>query len=242
VLPGGGVVALSPIADIHYDTGASFIYRENYRKFIPIKFSVVSNDLGGTVAKAQALTRGIKLPDGYYLEWSGMFNEMKKSFQRFMISIPVALFLILTALYLLYRSVRNVLITMAAPLFAVFAGLLGLLIMDESLSVSSMVGFISIIGVSILNSSIIISHYIRLATEGKTGAAAIMETARDKFRPVLMGGFVAALGLLPASMAHGIGSQVQRPLAIVVVGGMLVGTVMILMVMPVLLQFVYVEE
>ncbi|TWJ18830.1 efflux RND transporter permease subunit [Geobacter argillaceus] len=242
VLPGGGVVALSRIADVHYDTGASFIYRENYRKYIPIKFSVTSNDLGGTVAKAQELTRKIKLPDGYYMEWSGMFNEMKKSFQRFMISIPVALFLILTALYLLYRSVRNVLITMAAPLFAVFAGLLGLLIMGESLSVSSMVGFISIIGVSILNSSVIISHYIRLSLTGLGREEAIMETVKDKFRPVLMGGSVAALGLLPASMAHGIGSQVQRPLAIVVVGGMLLGTTLILLITPLLLKFVQVEE
>lgn len=242
VLPSGGVVALSRIADVHYDTGASFIYRENYRKYIPIKFSVTSNDLGGTVAKAQELTKGIKLPDGYYMEWSGMFNEMKKSFQRFIVSIPIALFLILTMLYLLYRSVRNVLITMAAPFFAVFAGLLGLLAMNESLSVSSMVGFISIIGVSILNSSVMVSHYIRLCLEGVKSDDAIIETVKDKFRPVLMGGFVAALGLLPASMAHGIGSQVQRPLAIVVVGGMLVGTTLILLITPLLLRFVQVEQ
>jgi cobalt-zinc-cadmium resistance protein CzcA len=158
-----------------------------------------------------------------------------------MISIPVALFLILATLYLLYRSVRNVLITMAAPLFVIFAGLMGLLAMGESLSVSSMVGFISIIGVSILNSSVIVSHYIRLLQEGVESEKAVLETVGDKFRPVLMGGFVAALGLLPASMAHGIGSQVQRPLAIVVVGGMLLGTVLILLVTPLLLQSVEVE-
>jgi len=242
VLPNGGVVALNRIADIRYDTGASFIYRENFRRYIPVKFTVTSNDLGGTVARAQELARGIKLPEGYYMEWSGMFNEMKKSFQRFMVSIPVALFLILTALYVLYRSVRNVMITMAAPFFAVFAGLLSLLVMGESLSVSSMVGFISIIGVSILNSSVIISHYIRLTQEGIGKEVAIQETAKDKFRPVLMGGFVAALGLLPASMAHGIGSQVQRPLAVVVVGGMLAGTAMILLMTPLLLSFVQTED
>jgi cobalt-zinc-cadmium resistance protein CzcA len=242
VLPSGGVVALSRIADVHYDTGASFIYREDYRKYIPIKFSVTSNDLGGTVRKAQELTARIKLPEGYYMEWSGMFNEMKKSFQRFMVSIPVALFLIIAALYLLYRSVLNVLITMAAPLFATFAGLMALLICGESLSVSSMVGFISIIGVSILNASVIVSHYIRLSLQGLDRETAILETVKDKFRPVLMGGFVAALGLMPASMAHGIGSQVQRPLALVVVGGMLLGTSLILLMLPLLLTFVQVEE
>lgn len=106
-----------------------------------------------------------------------MFNETKK-FQRFMVSIPVALFLILAALYILYRSVRNVIITMAAPLFAVFAGLLSLLVTGESLSVSSMVGFISIIGVSILNSSVIISHYIRLYLGGADREEVVLEPSR----------------------------------------------------------------
>jgi cobalt-zinc-cadmium resistance protein CzcA len=242
VLPNGGVVSLDRIADIHYDTGASFIFRENFRRYIPVKFAVTSNDLGGTVARAQMETIKLKLSSGYYMEWSGMFNEMKKSFQRFYFSIPISLFLILAALYMLYRSVRNVLITMVAPMFTISAGLASLLITGESLSVSSIVGFISITGVSVLNSSILISHYLRLTMEGKGEHEAIMDTIRDKFRPVLMGGFVAALGLLPASMAHGIGSQVQKPLAIVVVGGMLVGTVMILLFMPLLLKYVYVEE
>ena len=242
VLPGGGTVSLDRIADIRYDTGASFIYRENFRRYIPVKFAVTSNDLGGTVAKAQTETNKLKLSSGYYMEWSGMFNEMKKSFQRFAFSIPISLFLILAALYMLYRNVRNVLITMAAPMFTISAGLASLLITGESLSVSSMVGFISVTGVSVLNSSILISHYLRLTMEGMEEEAAIMDTIRDKFRPVLMGGFVAALGLFPASLAHGIGSQVQKPLAIVVVGGMLVGTVMILLFMPLLLKFVHVEE
>ncbi len=243
VLPGGGVVPLLRLANIHYDTGASFIYREDFRRYIPVKFTVTSNDLGGTVAKAQAEAEKMKLPDGgYFLEWSGMFNEMKKSFGRFMISIPISLFLILTALYLLYHSVRNVLITMAAPLFTVFAGLASLLLTGESLSVSSLVGFISIIGVSVLNSSILVSHYLRLVMEGKNKDAAIQEAVLDKFKPIVMGGLVAAVGLLPASLAYGVGSQVQKPLAIVVVGGMFAGTVMILLVTPLLLKYVHAEE
>jgi cobalt-zinc-cadmium resistance protein CzcA len=254
-LPNGGVVALSRVANIHYDTGASFIYRENHRRYIPVKFSVVSKDLGGTVAIAQREATQIKLPDGYYMEWSGMFNEMKKSFQRFAVSIPFALFLILAVLYVLYGSVRNVFITMTAPVLAVFAGLLSLFVTGESLSVSSMVGFISIIGVSILNASIMISHYSNLYVEleqtdpgtfqGNNASLTdltILNTIREKFRPILMCGFVAALGLLPASMAHGVGSQVQKPLAIVVVGGMLIGTALILLLIPLLLRFVEVKR
>ncbi len=242
VLPSGGVVALSRIARIRYDTGASFIYREDFRRYIPIKFSVVSKDLGGTVARAQDRVAGARLPEAYYIEWSGMFNEMKESFKRFVVSVPIAVFLILTALYILYRSLRNVVITMAAPVLAVFAGLLSLVAAGESLSVSSIVGFISIIGVSVLNSSMIVTHYIRLKRGGMDEEEAVRETVRDKFRSVLMGGLVASVGLLPASLAHGIGSQVQRPLAIVVVGGMFAGTVLILLLLPLLLRFIHVEQ
>ena len=242
VLANGGVVPLSRLANIHYDTGASFIYRENFRRYIPVKFTVTSKDLGGTVAKAQTDAAKLKLTEGMYLEWSGMFNEMKKSFGRFIVSIPISLLLILTALYLMYRSIRNVLITMAAPLFTVFAGLISLLVTGESLSVSSLVGFISIIGVSVLNSSILVSHCHRLIIAGHDRDEAIRETMQDKFKPVVMGGLVAAAGLLPASLAYGVGSQVQKPLAIVVVGGMSAGTVMILLFIPLLLRYIHAEE
>jgi cobalt-zinc-cadmium resistance protein CzcA len=238
VLPTGGVIPLSRIARVHYDTGASFIYRENYRRYIPIKFTVTSKDLGGTVKRAQDQAAGIKLPEGYYMEWSGVFKEMKESFGRLYVSLPLSLFLILVALYVLFQSVRNVLITMAAPLLAAFAGLMGLLVAGETLSVSSMVGFISIIGVSVLNSSIMVSYYIAGRRNGLALDEAIMATVRDKFRPIFMGGLVGALGLLPASLAHGVGSQIQRPLAIVVVGGMSLGMTLILCLMPVLLRYV----
>lgn len=242
ILPNGGVVALSRIANVHYDTGASFIYREGFRRYIPVKFTVTSKDLGGTVERAQKETSKIKLPEGYFMKWSGMFNEMKESFKRFFISVPIAIFLILTVLYVCYRSVSNVLITMAATIFAIFGGLVGLFITGESLNVSSIVGFISIIGVSILNSSILITHFINLVIHGLNKDEAIFEAIKDKFRPLLMGGLVASLGLLPASLAHGVGSQVQRPLAIVVVSGMLIGTIMMLLFLPLLLKFAQIED
>jgi cobalt-zinc-cadmium resistance protein CzcA len=242
VLPSGGVIPLSRVAHIHYDTGASFIYRENHKRYIPIKFSVTSKDLGGTVLKAQHEAAGIQLPEGYYLDWAGQFNEMLEAFRRFYISIPLAIFLILILLYIYYGNMRNVFLTMVAPTCTVFGGLISLLFIEQPLSISAVVGFISIIGISIFNTCIWIQHYIEVYREKKNKEEATFETVRDKFRPVLMGGLIASLGLFPASIAHGVGSQVQKPLAIVVVGGMLIGTAIILLVMPLLFRFVRLEK
>jgi cobalt-zinc-cadmium resistance protein CzcA len=242
VLPMGGVIPLSRVARIHYDTGASFIYRENHKRYIPIKFSVTSKDLGGTVMKAQEEARKIKLPEGYFLDWAGQFNEMLEAFRRFYLSIPLALFLILILLYIFYGNLNNTLLTMVAPTCAVFGGLVSLLYTEQPLSISAIVGFISVIGISIFNTCIWIQHYTEIYRETKDKEKATIETVRDKFRPVLMGGLIASLGLLPASIAHGVGSQVQKPLAIVIVGGMLIGTALVLLVMPLLFQFVRLEK
>ena len=242
VLPYGGIVPLSRVSDIHYGTGASFIYRENFRRYIPIKFSVASKDLGGTVEKAQAEIAKVKMPEGYFVEWSGIFNEMIQAFQRFYISIPLAIFLIFILLYVFYGNMRNVLLTIFAPICTVFGGLISLLITDQPLSISAVVGFVSVVGISTFHTCILITHYIEVFREVKNSEEATYQTVRDKFRPVLMVGLVASLGLLPASLAHGVGSQIQKPLAIVVVGGMLIGTLIILLVMPLLFRFVYIKK
>jgi cobalt-zinc-cadmium resistance protein CzcA len=242
VLPTGGVVPLSRLARIYYDTGASFIYRENHKRYIPIKFSVTSQDLGGTVNKIQREAGKIKLPEGYYLDWSGQFNEMIEAFRRFYVSIPLAIFLILILLYIFYGNMRNVVLTAVAPVCTVFGGLISLLLTRQPLSISAVVGFVSVVGISTFHTCILITHYIEVYHEKKNKVEATFQTVRDKFRPVMMVGLVASLGLLPASMAHGVGSQVQKPLAIVVVGGMLIGTAIILLVMPLLFRFVHIEK
>ncbi|MCX5816268.1 MAG: efflux RND transporter permease subunit [Proteobacteria bacterium] len=242
VLPGGGVVPLSRMAKIRYDTGASSIFRENHRRFIPIKFRVSSKDLGGTVEKAQKEAVKANIPEGYFMEWSGIFNEMKEAFRRFYFSIPLAIFLIITLLYMFHGNMRNVLLTIVAPVCAVFGGLVSLLVTGQSLSISAIVGFISIIGISTFKTCILISHYLEVYKEKKSRQLAIIETVREKFRSILMVGLTASLGLLPAALAHGVGSQIQKPLAIVVVGGMLIGTGIILLVMPLLFKFVRIEE
>jgi cobalt-zinc-cadmium resistance protein CzcA len=243
ILPTGGIVPLSRVASIRYDTGASFIYRENFKRYIPVRFSVHSSDLGGTVEKAQKETAKLRIPEGYFMNWSGLFEEMIEAFRRFYVSIPLAVFLITMLLYVFYGNMRNALLTMVAPVCTVFGGLMSLLLTAQPLSISAVVGFVSVVGISTFHTCILITHYIEVLHEkGGDTVAATFETIRDKFRPVLMVGLVASLGLLPASMAHGVGSQVQKPLAIVVVGGMLIGTLIILLVMPLLFRFVKLEE
>jgi len=242
VLPNGGVVPLDRVADVHYSTGASFIYRENFRRYIPVKFSVTAKDLGGTVQKAQRETAQVKMPDGYYFEWSGIFNEMIEAFRRFYISIPISIFLIVMVLYIYYGNMRNVLLTAVAPVCMVFGGLISLLFTGQALSISAVVGFVSVVGISTFNTCILITHYIEVYEETKDRFKATYQTVKDKFRPVLMVGLTASLGLLPASMAQGVGSQIQKPLAIVVVGGMLIGTGIILLVMPLLFKYVRIEK
>jgi len=242
LLPGGGVVPLSRVARVRYDTGASSIFREDHRRFIPIKFGVDSKDLGGTVKKAQHEAMKVKLPDGYFMQWSGMFNEMEEAFLRFYISIPMAIFLIVIILYIFYGNMRNVLLTIVAPVCAVFGGLVSLMVTGNSLSISAIVGFISIIGISTFKTSILIRHYSEVYRETRDLRSATLETVRDKFRSIVMVGLTASLGLLPAAVAQGVGSQIQRPLAIVVVGGMLIGTAIILLVMPLLFRFVQFDK
>jgi cobalt-zinc-cadmium resistance protein CzcA len=242
LLSNGGVVPLSRVARIRYDTGASSIFREDYKRFIPIKFSVASKDLGGTVAKAQAEVANMQLPDGYYMRWSGIFNEMKEAFLRFYVSIPLAIFLIIILLYIFYGNLRNVLLTIVAPICTVFGGLISLLVTGQSLSISAIVGFVSVIGISTFDTCIVINHYIEVYREIKNKEKATLETVTEKFRSVLMVGLVASLGLLPAALSRGVGSQVQKPLAIVVVGGMLIGTGIILIVVPLLFRYVHIEE
>jgi cobalt-zinc-cadmium resistance protein CzcA len=184
----------------------------------------------------------VKIPEGYFVEWSGMFNEMQEAFRRFYISIPLAIFFILVLLYIFYGNLRNVLLTTVAPLCTVFGGLVSLIVTGQPLSISAIVGFVSVIGISMFNNCIWITHYIEVCRDKRDRTEAILETVRHKFRPVLMGGLIASLGLFPASIAHGVGSQVQKPLAIVVVGGMLIGTAIILLVMPLLFRYVQLKK
>jgi cobalt-zinc-cadmium resistance protein CzcA len=227
-------VPLTELATVSLETGASFIYREGSERYIPIKFSIRGRDLGSTVAEAQQRVAAIKLPPGYRILWSGEFENLQKATERLMIIIPVTFLLIFVLLYGLFNSVRDSLVAVAGIPFAVSGGIVGLYVTGEEFSVSAAIGFISLAGVAVMDGILNITYFRELLSRGQTFDEAIFNGAEQRMRPMLMTALSAGVGLLPAAISQGIGSQVQRPLATVVVGGMLLGPVMLLVVGPAL--------
>jgi cobalt-zinc-cadmium resistance protein CzcA len=228
-------VPLSEIADITLDTGASFIYRERSQRYIPIKFSVRGRDLGGTVAEAQErIAKTIKLPNGFQILWAGEFDDLQAAKQRLMIVVPITLLLILVLLYGLFNSLRDSLLAVAGIPFSVGGGLIALYFAGLDFSVSAAIGFISLFGVAVMDGILNITYFRELRTQGMDIAEAVFHGAEQRMRPMLMTALSAGVGLFPAAISHGIGSQVQRPLATVVVGGMFIGPVLLLVVAPTL--------
>ncbi len=233
----GGVsyIPLSEVADISLDTGATFIYHERNERLIPVKFSVRGRDLGSTVAEAQALiARNVKLPQGYRIEWAGEFAELQQARGRLMIVVPIAIACILVLLYGLFNSLRDSLLTLVGIPFAIAGGVIALFISGQNLSISADIGFVSLFGVSVMNSILIVTYFVQLWSEGQPPEQAMFNAASQRMRSMMMAALSACLGLLPAAVSTGIGSQVQRPLATVVVGGMLLGPIMLLIVAPAL--------
>jgi heavy metal efflux system protein len=228
-------VPLSELANITLDTGASYIYHESRERFIPIKFSVRGRDLGGTVAEAQErIARNVKLPVGYRIIWAGEFEDLQKAKERLQIIIPVSLLLILVLLYGLFNSLRDSFLALAGIPFAVAGGILALYVSGLDLSISSAIGFVSLLGVSVMDGILMITYYNQVHRTGASAVESMYHAATQRMRPMLMTALSACIGLLPAAISTGIGSQVQRPLATVVVGGMLVGPIMLLVVVPAL--------
>jgi cobalt-zinc-cadmium resistance protein CzcA len=228
-------IPLTEVADISLDTGASYIYHERNQRYIPIKFSVRGRDLGGTVADAQErITRNIKLPSGYRIVWAGEFEELQLAKTRLQIIVPISLVLILLLLYALFNSLRDSLMALAGIPFAIGGGVLALYVSGLDFSISAAVGFVSLFGVSVMNGILIITYYNQVRVVGMGSIDAMMHAAEQRMRPMLMTALSACIGLLPAAISTGIGSQVQRPLATVVVGGMLIGPIILLVVVPAL--------
>jgi cobalt-zinc-cadmium resistance protein CzcA len=227
-------IPLGDVASITLESGASYIYRENGQRFIPLKYSVRDRDLGSTVAEAQSrVERNFPLPSGYRLEWTGEFGALEEAKKRLAIIVPLSLFLIVMLLYSLFNSLRDSLLALAGIPFAVAGGILGLYLAGLNASVSAAVGFISLFGVSAMDGILLVSYIRRLISEGKGAEAAIVEAAQTRMRQIFMTGLSACIGLLPAAMSTGIVSQVQQPLACVIVGGMLLSPICSLLVIPI---------
>jgi heavy metal efflux system protein len=238
VAAGNGVnayIPLSEVATINLETGASYIFRERNRRFVPIKFSVRGRDLAGAVEEAQArVSKNVQLPTGYRLEWAGEFDGLQQAKKRLAVIVPITLLLIMILLYGMFNSLLDSLMALLGIPFAVCGGILGLYVARLDFSISAAIGFISLFGVSVMSAILIINAYRRVSETGLTPIEAMFVAVEQQMRPILMMALSACIGLLPAAVSTGIGSQVQRPLATVIVGGMLIGPIMLLVVVPAL--------
>jgi heavy metal efflux system protein len=228
-------IPLSELATITLDTGAAWIYHESVQRFIPVKFSVRGRDLGGTVEEAQKrIAQNVKLPSGYRLIWAGEFGDLQEAKKRLEIIVPISLVLIVGLLYSMFNNLRDCLLALAGIPDAVVGGILALYLTGLNFSISAAIGFVSLFGVSVMDGILMITFYNQERARGLVPVDAMYRAATTRMRPLLMTALSACIGLLPAAISTGIGSQVQRPLATVIVGGMLVGPVMLLLAVPAL--------
>ncbi|MCJ2035357.1 efflux RND transporter permease subunit [Methylobacterium sp. J-068] len=236
--PAGGViqVPLSEIASVELVSGAAFIYRENQERYIPVKFSVRGRDLGGAVSEAQArIAQEVTLPAGFHLEWVGQFTNLQDAVQRLSIVVPVTIALIALLLYVNFSSVTDMVLTLSVIPMAMIGGIFALFLTLTPFSISAAIGFIALFGISTMEGVILLSYYNQLLDEGWGRAEAVWHAANVRMRPVMMTCVAACVGLLPAAVSTGIGSQVQKPLALVVVGGIMLAPNLILVVVPILI-------
>lgn len=238
--PGGARIPLKQLATITTQTGAFIIYRENNERYIPIKFSVRDRDLQSTVEEAQAsLAARVSLPERYRMEWAGQYDQLKDEQKRLAKIVPLSLLIILFLLYTTFDSLKNALLVLVTVPFALVGGVLSLVMTHTHFSISAAVGVISTLGVAILGGVLLISRIEDFRHTGLTLRQAVLKGADVQMRPILMATLGAAIGLLPAALASGIGAQAQKPLARVVVGGMLSAAFLILVVLPVLYELVH---
>jgi heavy metal efflux system protein len=228
-------IPLRELTTITLDTGAAYIYHEKSSRFIPIKFSVRGRDLGGTVAEAQErIAKNVKLPTGYRIIWAGEFEDLELAKARLEVVVPISLVMILVLLYGLFNSLRDSLLALAGIPFAIAGGIVALYVSGLDFSISAAIGFVSLFGVSVMDGILMITYYNQVHAAGMDRTDAMFHAATQRMRPMLMTAMSACIGLFPAAISTGIGSQVQRPLATVVVGGMLIGPIMLLIVVPAL--------
>lgn len=236
--PSGAQVTLDDLAEIRLQDGPAQISRETGKRRIVVGINVKDRDLGGFVAELQRAVEGrVSLPEGYYLEWGGQFQNMERALGHLAIIVPITVGAIFFLLFLLFASVRMAtLIIMVLP-FASIGGIIGLFVSGEYLSVPASVGFIALWGIAVLNGVVLVSYIRNLRENGMSVREAVLEGARQRFRPVMMTATVAMLGLIPFLFSTGPGSEVQRPLAIVVIGGLITSTLLTLVMLPTLYRW-----
>ena len=230
-------VPLSAVADVRLTSGASFIYREHQERYIPIKFSVRGRDLGSAVDEARArINKAVHLPSGYHLEWAGELDNLSNAVARLEVVVPISLLLILMLLYADFGSMRDSLLAFSAIPMAIIGGVLALVLTGTPFSISAAIGFVALFGIAVMDGILVVTTYNHAIDGGHGREGSLAIAVRRSLRPVVMTCLVAAIGLFPAALSEGIGSQVQKPLALVVVGGMALAPVLILLVLPALIS------
>jgi heavy metal efflux system protein len=236
--PDGGRVPLGQVAKITLHEGAFMIYRENGRRYIPIKFSVRGRDLAGTMTDVQQrLVQSVRLPEGYHYEWAGEYDSLQKEQRRLAIVMPVSLLIIVALLFTAFNSFRDALLVLAVLPFGLAGGLASLLFTKTPFSISAAVGMASVVGVCTLGAVVMLSGMRRAEKKAENAKMGIERGALAEMRPVMMACAAAGLGLLPGAVSTGIGVQAQQPLARVVVGGMVTSPLAILFLLPILASF-----
>ncbi len=231
--PSGERVALNEVTDIKVEDGASMINREGNQRYIAIKYSVRGSDLGSTVEQAMMkVNREVKLPQGYTLEWAGEYESQKRANRRLALVIPITLMVIMLVLYSMFRSFKWGFLVLLNLGLAPIGGLIALMLTGEHFSVSTGVGFLALFGVSVQTGVVLIEYINQLRARGMTLHEAVIVGSTRRLRPIMMTMLVASLGLLPAAMSHDIGSDSQRPFAIVIVGGLLTELFLSLVLLP----------
>jgi cobalt-zinc-cadmium resistance protein CzcA len=229
-------IPLTDVASVTLLAGASYIYREQQQRYLPIKFSVRDRDLGGAIQEAQAkIATEVPLPPRLRLEWVGEFGNLQDAIARLKVVVPLSLALIAILLWINFGSITDTLLAMSVIPMAIIGGVLALFVTGIPFSVSAAIGFIALFGIAVMDGIIVLSQYNNLIDSGLERTKAVLRTGELQMRPVLMTCVIAGVGLLPAAMSSGIGSQVQKPLAVVVVGGMLLAPILILVILPVLI-------
>jgi len=234
-LPGGGHVTLSTLVDVERVEGPVSVKREKGRRFVVVMSNVKDRDLVSFVKEAQSkIGDAIELPTGYYMEWGGEFENQQRAARRLMLVVPVAVVLIFLLLFSTFRSITQAGLVLANVPLALIGGVLALAISGEYLSVPASVGFIALMGIAVLNGVVMVSYFNQLRERGLAIDEVVRLGSERRLRPVLMTASIAALGLLPLLFMTGPGSEIQRPLAVVVIGGLITSTALTLFILPVL--------
>jgi len=231
----GSKIPMKEISSIRKITGPAFIYRDNNKRFIGVKFSVRDRDLGSTLAEAQDhVKKNIKLPQGYDIGWAGEFENQVRASKTLANVVPISLIGIFILLFVMFGNIKDSLIVLTNVPFSIIGGIIALHLTGINFGISAGVGFIALFGICIQNGVILITEFQNKLREKMSLANAILEGVKIRTRPVVMTALMASLGLLPAAISTGIGSESQKPLAVVIIGGLVTATILTLLIFPII--------